>query len=357
MKKFVLSLVLLLSFAGVLFAQNDLQVLAVVKYTTSESITVKQLKTRCSMYEKQRHVKLSMDDKKNVLKSLIEEKLVLQAAAKEGIAIPDSAVDQVFLQNMAQAVGTPVTEKQLNDLLVQQQGKTLDQALQEQVGMNVTEYKLFLKNQLIAQQYIIKQKQSELSEISVTDEEIRTFYESNKRSFVWDDQLQVFLVIVPKGSNKEQAKTKCSDLLKKYTSKSLTEAQIIEQAKKDGYQAGALPLPKTEAAAQTIGMPYKNLCFLFDKGEGYISEISETAEDYRFIKVQKKYTAKMLAISDIVTPGTNITVYEYIKANLTNQKQMQYLATAADQVASGLDKPEYVDRKKTGEALEKLLSW
>ena len=231
------------------------------------------------------------------MNALIEEKLVLHAAAKEGIAIPESTVDQYFLQNMAQAAGAPsITEKQLNDLLKSQQGKTLDQALQEQVGMTVTEYKLYLKNQLICQQYILKQKQSEIQGISATDDEIRAFYESNKSSFVWNDMLEVFLVIVPKGSNAEQAKTKCNDLLKKYKAKANTETEkaIVEQAKKEGFQAGALTLPKTEAAADTIGMPYKNLCFLFDQGNGYVSDLSETANDFRFIKVGKKYDAKLL---------------------------------------------------------------
>ena len=359
MKKFVLSLVLILGITGAVFAQNDLQVLAVVKLGSSESITVKQLKTRCTMYEKQRNVKLSLEDKKMVLKALIEEKLVLQAAAKEGIAIPESTVDQYFLQNMAQAAGAPLTEKQLNDMLKSQQGKTLDQALQEQVGMNVAEYKIYLKNQLIAQQYIIKQKQSELQGITATDEEIRNAYESNKSTFVWNDMLEVYLVIVPKAGNADQAKTKCNELLKKYKAKPNTETEkaIVEQAKKESFQAGALTLPKTEVAADTIGMPYKNLCFLFDQGEGYISDISETANDFRFIRVGKKYGAKLLSISDIVSPGSNVTVYEYIKANLTNQKQMQYLAKAADEVASGLNKPENVEQKKTGDALDKLLNW
>lgn len=357
MKKIVLSLLLLLGVSGVIFAQNDLQVLAVVKYNTSESITVKQLKARCLMYEKQRGASLSVEDREKVLTSLIEEKLVLQAAGKAGIAIPDSTVDQYFLQTMAQSVGSMLTEKQLNDLLVSKTGKTLDQTLQEQVGMNVVEYKLFIKNQLIAQQYILMQKQNELAGISATDAEIRNFYESNKASFVWGDMLEVFLVIIPKGDSIDSAKTKCADLRKKYSSKSLTEQAIIDKGTKEGFQAGSLVLPKTEEGAALIGMPFNNLCFLYESEEGYLSEVQETEQDFRFIKVGKKYSSKMLSISDVVQPGSNVTVYEYIKMNLTNMKQSQYLAVAAEEVAQSLNKPEYVDQKKTGEALKKLLSW
>jgi len=45
MKKIALSMILLLATSVAAFAQSDLQVLAVVKYNKSESITVKQLKT------------------------------------------------------------------------------------------------------------------------------------------------------------------------------------------------------------------------------------------------------------------------------------------------------------------------
>ena len=71
----------------------------------------------------------------------------------------------------------------------------------------------------------------------------------------------------------------------------------------------------------------------------------------------KKYDAKMLSLSDVVQPETTITVYDYIKQNLTAQKQNQYFALAAQQIAKELDTPENVERKKTGDALTKLLSW
>ena len=161
MKKIISALSILLLTAGMCFAQSDLQVLTIVKYNKSESITVKQLKTRCDTYEKQLGQKLTLEQKKQVLSSLVDEKLVLQAAAKAGITIADSSVDQYFLEAMSQSIGASVTEKQLNDYF-KTQGTTLDAELQKQTGMNVADYKAYLKNQLIAQQYVIQQKQNEI---------------------------------------------------------------------------------------------------------------------------------------------------------------------------------------------------
>lgn len=359
MKKLALSFMLLFIAAGALFAQNDLQVLSVVKYTKSESITVKQLKTRCTVYEKQYGRKLTVEERKQVLKAVKEERLVLQAAAKAGLSIPDSTVEQYFMQTLSASVGANVTEKELNDMLLKQQGKTLDQVLLDQVGMNVADYKVYLKNQLIAQQYIVSQKQKEIQAVVATDDEIRKFYDSNKASFVWNDMIKIFLVIVPKGGNPESAKAKALDLKSKYTAKSLSVNDIVTQANKEGsgFQAGEMLLPKNEAYALAIGMSFESLDFVFSQKEGYICDVNETEMDYRFLVLEKKYGAKMLAISDIVQPETTVTVYEYIKQNLTQQKQMQYLQIAAQQVADELNKPEYIEDKKTGDALDKLLSW
>ena len=179
----VLSVLMLTSFA--VFAQSDLQVLAVVKLNKNESITLKQLKTRCESYEKQMGGRsLTIDEKKQVLDTLIEEKLIVQAAAKDGISIPDSYVDQYFAQYMSQTLGVAVTEKDLDELLRKQQGKSLDEVLVAQTGMNKAEYKSQLKNTLLMQQYIIQKNQAEIQKVAATDDEIRMAYESNKSSFV-----------------------------------------------------------------------------------------------------------------------------------------------------------------------------
>ena len=49
MKKLVFSLMSLVLLSASVFAQSDLQPLAVVKLNKNESITVKQLKTRCEI--------------------------------------------------------------------------------------------------------------------------------------------------------------------------------------------------------------------------------------------------------------------------------------------------------------------
>lgn len=359
MKKIALSFLVMLVSVGAVFAQSDLQALAIVKYNKSETITLKQVKARCETYEKQMGKKLTVDEREQVLNALIDERLILQAAAKAGLSIPDSTVNQYFIQSMSQQVGANVTEKELNDLVLKNQGITLDQLLQQQVAMNVAEYKAYLKNQLIAQQYVVSQRQAELQKVAPTDEQIRQFYESNKASFVWTDMMKMFMVIVPKDDNPEAARIKCNDIKNKISEKKLTLDQVEVQAKAEGsgYQAGNIMVQKTEAYALNLGMSYTNLLYVFDQPIGFLSDVNETKNDYRLISIVNKYPAKMLGISDIVQPETTVTVYDYIRSNLGQQLQMAYVQTAATEISKALNTSENVDRKKTGDALKKLLDW
>lgn len=358
MKRIALAFLALFASMAV-FAQTDLQVLAVVKYNKNESITVKQLKTRVESYEKQRGTVLSLDDKKKVLDALIQEKLVLQAAQKTGLSIPDSAVDQYFLQSISQQIGRNVSEQEFEQLIKQQTNMSLDQYMKQQSGMSVAEYKAYLKNQLIVQQYIISSRQNELNSVAPSDEEIRAFYELNKTSFVWSDMFKMFLVMVPKDKDASSAKAKADDLYSKLKDKKLTINQITAESKKanSGFQAGEVLVNKNQLSAQQLGISYADLLTLFNNDKGYVSPLTERDDVYQFYTIIKKFQAKMLELSDIIQPETTITVYDYIKQNLAQQKQMEYLALAANEIAVELDTDANVERKKQGEALDKLLNW
>ena len=358
MKRLALGMMLFLTTAA-LFAQNDLQPLAVVKLNKSETITLKQLRTRVDAYQKQTGAaSFTVDQKKEILDALIDEKLVVQAAQKEGLTVTDSQVNTYFLNSLSQQVGKQVTEQQFADIVKQQTGQTFDAFMIAQVGMNVADYKAYLKNQLIAQQYVLSKKQNEVKNIAPTDDEVRQFYEMNKASFVQNDMLKLYLVIVPKQSDAVSARATITDIYNKYKNKTVT-GDALKTSKDNGvlYKAGDLLVAKTAQHAQEIGITVAQLNELFTKEVGYLSEVSETDSDFQFYTILKKYDAKMLALSDVVQPDTTITVYDYIKQNLTQQKQSQFLMNAIQEITKSLDTQENVERKKTGDELTKLLTW
>ena len=357
MKKILLAASILISLAFGAAAQSDLQPLAVVKLNKSETITLKQLKNRVETYQKQNNIQsFTVDQKKEILEAMIDEKLVVQAAQKAGMNITDTQVNQYFLQNISQQVGRSVTEAEFSEIVKKETGQNLDDFMKVQVGMSVADYKGYLKNQLLAQQYVFQQKQGELQKIAATDEEIRKFYDLNKASFVQNDMVKIFLVVVPKANNKDGAKIKAEALLNGVQSKSLSIDKIKSDSGKD-YQGGDLFIQKTAQHAKQLGISYNDLIELFTRDINYISKLNETDTDFQFYVVRQKYAAKMLAISDLVQPETTVTVYDYIKQNLTNQKQSSALIEAVQEITKGLHTPSNVEYKQKDEKLKKLLDW
>ena len=358
-KRLVLCLSLILAACGSLFAQADLQPLAIVKLNKSETITLKQLKTRVDIYSRQTGgATFTIEQKKDILQAMIDEKLVCQAAAKAGMNLTDTQVNQYFLQNVGAQLGRPVTEAEFEQIIKQQTGQSLDEYMKASVGLGVVEYKAYLKNQLLAQQYVVNQKQEQIAKAAPSDDEIRAFYELNKASFVQNDMLKLFLVIFPKGDNASAAKTGADNLLAELKAKKTTCDAIKKNASTaKTYQGGDLVISKTAPHAQQLGITYAELLELFGKEKNYISSVTETATDFQFYVIRDKYSAKMLGLSDVVQPETTITVYDYIKSNLTNQKQQQALIQAVQDVTNSLNKPENVEYKKSGAALDKLLNW
>ncbi|MBO5401211.1 MAG: peptidyl-prolyl cis-trans isomerase [Spirochaetaceae bacterium] len=357
MKKQVLIILAIFLVFGTLFAQNDLQPLATIKLNKTESVTLKQLKARCEVYKKQTGLtSFTLDQKKEILDALIDEKLILQAAAKQGISLTDSQTQELYLKSLANQVGAAITEQQFASIVKEQTGLSLDDFFQSQLAMTVVEYKTFLKNQYIAQQYVAMLKQSEIAQISATDAEVRDYYDMNQSTFFQSDILKLFLVIVPKTT--PNASAKAQELLDSFNGKA-TDAKmeaLKASAKAEGtYQAGDMYVSKNATAATQLGIDYTELLQLFKMSTGDFSELSETSTDYQFFISRGITPAKLLTLSDVIQPDSVVTVYEYIRENLTAQKQTMYFSQAVQEVTDSLRVPANFQMVRTGAALDSLL--
>jgi parvulin-like peptidyl-prolyl isomerase len=360
MKRFVFSVLLVGLLAGAVFAQSDLQPIAMVKIQKSEPITLKQLKLRVEAYQKELGRMMTLDEKKKVLDTLINERLVVQAADRDGIKVTDSEVTQNFNQMISQQVGKPVTEAEFAQMVKQQSGMALDDFMRAQNGMSLAEYKSFLKSQLIAQRYVMSKKQAELQNIpGPTDADIRSYYEVNKQNFVQPDMIKLFLVVVPKGDAPKDAEAKLKDLQKQLRDKpsSTAEIKVRSMVANSGFQAGDLYINKNETASKQLGITMDALLNIFKMGKNDVSDITETATDFQCFVVQDKYPAKILDVSDVVKPGTTVTVYEYIKNNMLAQLQNKAVNDALVQIINDLRTSDNFQILKSGTELDKVLTW
>ena len=237
---------------------------------------------------------------------------------------------------------------------------SLDEYMKAQNGMTLAEFKSFLRTQLTAQAYVMQKKQKELQSIpSPTDEQIRSYYEVNKQSFVQPDTVQLFLVVAPKGDKPSAAEKTIKDIQKKLTAnpKDTADIRTKSQEKNSTYQAGEIFVSKTSLAAEQLGIPMDELLKIFNMKVGEVSPITETAVNYQCFVVIEKKDAKILGLSDVVEPGGNVSLYEYIKKMVIMQRQNEALNDALVSVTNELRKPENFVVFKTGAELEKTLSW
>ena len=86
MKRFALGIALSLALVTSVFAQSgDMTPLAVVKLNKTETITLKQLKTRVGLLEKQVGQKTTVEQRKQLLDSLIQENLFCRRRQNRGL--------------------------------------------------------------------------------------------------------------------------------------------------------------------------------------------------------------------------------------------------------------------------------
>lgn len=340
--------------------QADLQPIAMVKLNKNEPITLAQLKTRVEAYQKELGKEMTVEERKQVLDTLINEKLVVQAAEKEGIRITDSELNQSFNQILSQQVGRETTEAEFGRMVKEQYNMTLDEFMRNQNGMNLSDYKKFLRSQIIAQRYVATKKRAEIQNVRQPDDvAIRSYYDLNKQRFVQPDMVKLFLVVAAKGDASASAEKIVTDLQSELKGKpaSTEEIRIRSQKENSGFQAGDLYVNKNAAAARQLGISMQDLLNIFTMEKNTVSDVNETPDNFQCFIVQEKYPAKILDIGDVVQPGTTITVYEYIKRNMIAQAQGEAVNKAMLDIINELKTPENYQILKSGSALDKALSW
>ncbi len=360
MKRLFWAFLVFMSVAALSAQQADLQPIAIVKLNKNEPITLSQLKTRVAAYEKEMGGTMTPKQREEVLDTLINEHLVVQAAEKEGLRITDSDLNNSFNQLLSQQVGREITEAEFARMVNEQYNMTLDEFMRSQNGMSLAEYKKFLRSQLLAQQYVVLKKRDELQNVQgPNDAAIRTYYDLNKQQFFQPDITKIFLVIAEKGSNANAAEKLITDIQKELKEKSSSTGEILARSRRagSGFQAGELYINKNETAAVQLGIPMQSLLAIFSMEINAVSDVNETQDNFQCFVVQEKYPAKILEIGDEVQPGTAVTVYEFIRRNLTARAQSEAMSNALLEIINELKTPANYQIMKSGSDLTATLSW
>jgi parvulin-like peptidyl-prolyl isomerase len=330
------------------FAQSaDLQPAAIVNLTRTEPITVKQLRTEIERVEKSLRRSLSEKERRDVLDSLINERLAIQAAEKEKITVSENEVTQQINQlknQMVQAIGRQPTDAEFAD------------AVKKETGLELSAFRDQARRQLTTQKYLMSKKQSSFENIKVpTDADIVNAYNLTKSQFVRPDTVRFSMIQVEYGPD-AASKTKARELAEKLNKEinsspsKFDEVVLRSQAPNSGYQAGdGGYLPRNMEAAQVVGQDFITTAFNLKQGE--VSKLMEGIRGYQIIKVTETYAQKNLDLDDIYQLGSRITVRSYIGNSLLQERQMEVLKKATEELVAELR------AGKTFQIFEKNLTW
>ena len=358
MKKKVFIVVMLIGFLGVLSAQNDLQVIAQVNLSKKEPITLGQLKKLVKFAESQGGNIATNDDKKLVLESLMRTKLLVQAAEKENIKISNSQVDNAFNDALSTIVNSPITESEFAKLIKQKENISLDEFMKKQTGCTVEELKKIIKDNLIIQNYIASKNQAEIVKMATpTDAQIRSYYEMKKGELVRPDMVKMLFVAVKKEGKDKEEIDKINELHKKVKKNIKEIANIKKNAETGNYVAQEGYIPKTAEGAQLLNATPEVLMEIFSKDVNYIFDIQDRVDSRQFFVITEKLNAKILTLSDVPDPSSTVTLYDQIKALLSQGLALNAVQSIIQNTYESLRTDDNCKILKTDAELDKLLTW
>ena len=331
--KRIISLVLL-SFVIVTFGftqQLDLQPVAIVRLTTSEPITVKQLRTEVERVESQSGRPLNAAERRQVLDLMINERLALQAAARDRVAVTDNEVNQqlqMLRESMVQTLGRQPTDAEFA------------QAVRNETGLDLPAFREQLRKQLTIQKYLIEKNQANFAAIAEpTEQEIYNAYVLIRSQLVRPDTVRFSMIHVPftDTASRTRARTLAEQISRDIGSNpsKFDEYVLRGQVQNAEYQAGdGGYLPRNLQAQQIFGNDFMTTAFSLRQGE--VSRLMENPFGFQIIKITETYEQKNLELSDIYQLGTRMTVRDFIGGTILQERQEAAIERATQDLVDEL---------------------
>jgi parvulin-like peptidyl-prolyl isomerase len=331
------------------FAQADLQPAATVSLTKSEAITVKQLRTEVERIEKSLGRTLTEKERRDVLDSMVNEKLVQQAAERDKINVTDNEVETQIREMRAllsQNIGHPASDSELA------------QAVKAEYNLEMAAFRTELRKMLTNQKYLMvkkeKQMQTEAAAVKEpTEADITKFLEDNQTTlFMRPQTVKISAIQVPFGADRTKAKDSIDRIAKDIGSNSdkFNETTLRGKLSSSAYNAAEdIYLPRDDRGRAAFGNEFVDIAFRLKRGE--ISGVITGRDGFYLIKADTIFPTAMLGPDDILQLGVPVTVREYILNIMGQQIQQRILTKATEELITELR------TGRTFQIFEKNLIW
>ncbi len=340
LRKFVTFFAFFIFFVNIVNSEVLSETVATVNLIRPEMITSVQVDKEIENYNRQlvnNGLPRQKISRKQMLDNMIASILILQAAERDGITASDQAVQKV-LDSQKKSV-----EKQLHRKLSMNQFKEI---VTKQTGMSWADYVKNLKEQIIKQTYVTKVKKDLFTSIKPpTEEEIENSYQENITKFVSPEYIRVSMIYMStlnkNSAQKAELKKKMEEAYKLLKNGKISFDDAVlkystdENSKYRGGDIGYIRRDDKNARAK-LGDKFFNKLFSLKVNE--ISGVLESNTGYHIVKVTEKRAAKVLGLNDPIAPGSRMTVHDFIKNGIFQEREQAALQKAIKEVVEELKK-------------------
>ena len=317
---------------------------ATVNLIRNKAITVQDLNKEIAAYEKA-GIQMSALD---ILQSMVNTEVFLQGAERDGVTVSDRQLDvlynQVFQNAVQQAAqsGYTLSQEEFEKEVIAQMG-------------SIAEYKETIRKQQIIQTYLMQEKGEEISSnIAPTEAEIKSFYRQNQQQFFQPECVKLAHIFIPTFAtttpdNLEEvaqvqelnaaAYGRAVEADEKIKSGELTFEKAVSIYSQDtgsngrGGDIGWLTMNNTEAR---IGWGDEFCDTVLSMDDGEVSGVLQSYMGFHIVKVYVHLDAKILALTDPISPEDTMTIHDYIAQVLANQKMQVNMNAALQDLTAEL---------------------
>ena len=316
MKK-LCSILILLCLVGMKLSAQDMAV-ATVRYKRTEAVSGRKLEEMIELLKTQQGRDLTLEEKKTVLDTLIDQMLIHQAAeADRNVTVTDTEVEKVGMRLISQELtsvgalppGAVLTDKAQYRQIIESQGTTLQ------------EFESNVRKQLLAEKYVAFKGRDELQDIEPpTDAEISHEYQKRVQEFVVSDSVWFnHIFFDTRSSNPSEAaakKTKAEEVHRRLINTPATFVDLVVSESEDDISKarGGLigPLMKGDPVGEQLyGSKFIDTVFSMRVDE--ISRVLRSKVGYHIVQITEKKAAQLL-------PKDSPEVKPYLRELISLQK-------------------------------------
>lgn len=312
----IVTILILLVVANTVSAEVLLQEpVAVVNLIKSEMITKEQLDNKYDEYvaaQARNGKDTSAITQKDVLNIMINDLLIIQGAERDGISLSDAELDQLMKKqkdSFSAQVGSSLSDEQF------------EQILQYYYGYDLKEYREKVLENYLVDTYVRTKKGDIVNSAKApSDEEILTYYKKNAASFINPEYVKLSHIFISNKNNPDDAAKALAEKIDRnirYGVKTYDE-EVLEYSEDEGskYIGGNIGWLAIDDISKKNILGEDFFDTAFSTAEGEISRVVKSNAGYHIIKVLEHRDPKLLTLDDTVTPGSVMTVKQFISQSL-----------------------------------------